>query len=536
MRPPRAAILLACLALAAPAAAAPEAEVFTTHRRPAVAVGELTALDVEVLAEATPDEARGLVRALAAVEPELDAGLDLARVDPVAVRRTGEVVELRRRLWLRASAPGRYAVGGLAVALPGEVAPRALPPREVLAYHAEATERAARHVVEVRVERRVGAATFSRTGSAFLAAPDALVTAYHVISGARVVSVTLPDGSTLRTGRAWRLDPDRDLAVLRVDADRVRRAGLRPLPIAPASADPALVVTAGWSGGEQRRTAARRYPDLALDDAVVRISANPVRPGDSGGPLLDAEGRVVGVVTSGRSVEGDADLLRQDVCLATDLTPVLVGWAERPRRLRAATPDAPAARAVAEAEALLATRPADAGDRTAALLGAARAEDDPLLHFLAGSVLERLGDGHAAAAAYHDASAAGYFPATYALAHHHLRAGDASAAEPLFAEVAATPAYAALGAMGRARALMELGRYADAETELDRVLRHDARFAPALYLLGLVRLSQGRDAAAGALVVRLATHPAWANALRLPVERPALRPLAVPREPLAVMR
>ncbi len=127
-------------------------------------------------------------------------------------------------------------------------------------------------------------------------------------------------------------------------------------------------------------------------------------------------------------------------------------------------------------------------------------------------------------------------PAAYSLAHHLMARGQLAVAADLFAEMAGEGPYDHLGAFGQAQALMALGRHAEAERALQAVLDHDARFAPTLYLLGLVRLAQGRDVEGAALAGRLAARPAWAEALRLPIAVPALRMPALDPLPRVAVR
>ena len=551
------AVVLALSASAAKAAPAPEAEVFSGLDRRAVEVGGWIELSVEVVAPAeTRAEADRWVARLAAAEVPESADVEAVRTWPVSERWENGVVEAQRRFALRVLREGRGAVPPVAVG------PLATSPQTFRAY-AEAPEAAARSVVPIVAEgmagarpagaRRAGAQR--RVGTAWLAAPDALVTAYHVVVGASRVRVRLPSGRAVTLRRAWSLDPSRDVAVLHIDPRHT--AGMRTLPLAPAAsptgatapeASGAVSFTAGWPlgaapvdedgfGREQAWTSAPLHASIGPDARRLRVSGNAVRPGDSGGPLLDARGRVLGVVVSGRSTGGEADLLRQDVGLAADPLPALRARGRRPRPLARALRDAartaPTARAFAAATALVgpARRPVEAPQHRAALLRAAQeAPGDASLQFLAGSVLEALGEPDEAARAYHDAHAAGYFPAAYALAHHYL-ADDPARAAGLFAEVRRSAPYAHLGAMGHARALVDLGRWREAEAALRVVLDHDARYAPALYLLGVVRLAQGREGAARALVQRLSPRPSWAASLRTVVNNEilwpsALRPLA----------
>lgn len=141
----------------------------------------------------------------------------------------------------------------------------------------------------------------SLTGSGFAVAPDAVVTNAHVVAGVRAPLVELP-GHAAREGRIVYFNPDQDLAVIRVP-------GLDAVPLrlsAPLPAGAAAVVTGYPYGGPLTTGDARvlsagtvRVPDIYGTDpsprAVYSLAA-VVRPGNSGGPLLTADGQVAGVV------------------------------------------------------------------------------------------------------------------------------------------------------------------------------------------------------------------------------------------------
>ena len=543
--------LLLAVAAALPSAAQDRLslQLFSGVDREAVAEGGDLWLTVEALAVPADAEAARALRAAFArwdLARQLGDGFEVAQAEADGSRVTGEVVELRRRVRLRVG-DGAAGVPALRldVALGERTVSRATRPHPVRVYAASgALETAARSVVSVTAEGTLDGVAFERTGSAFAVGGDALVTAYHVVVGAQHVRVRLPDGREARLDRAWALDPERDVAVLHLGAQAFREAGLVPLVIAPREAGSAVSFTAGWPGPDQRPTAAPRYADLDLGGGRVRMAANAVSPGDSGGPLLDPDGRVLGVVVSGRGETGSDDLLRESICLAADPGPAL----DRYRQSEASVPLAAAlahaqARPAGQAHAAAGTmvlaerRPAIDRDAQVGLLRDAlrRAADDAALLFLAGSALERAGDP-LAAGALDAARRRGYVPAGYALGYHLLEHGHLSAASDVFAETARDGAYRRLAAFGQAKALVEMGRYAQAEAALTAVLDHDARFAPALYLLGVVRLAQGRTKEARALAVRLAEQPEWADALRTTIEIEAFRPPVVEPLPRVALR
>lgn len=134
-----------------------------------------------------------------------------------------------------------------------------------------------------------------------------IVTNNHVItredgSASKQISVRLPSGSVVSAAVVGR-DPTSDLAVLRVKSRRVEAAVFRTDLSALAVGD--WVVAIGnakvlqdpvTSGNVTALYDKVDYPGLPSVTAVIESSVS-LDPGNSGGPLVDAQGRVVGINT-----------------------------------------------------------------------------------------------------------------------------------------------------------------------------------------------------------------------------------------------
>ena len=144
------------------------------------------------------------------------------------------------------------------------------------------------------------------TGSGFLIdSRGDIVTSYHVIEGAdRTSGVTVRFADNIaRRARVVGQDANDDLAVLRVAMADVPHVD--PLPLGDSSTvrvgDPTLAIgnpfgydrtlTSGIVSALQRQIQA---PNGLRIDNVIQTDA-PLNPGNSGGPLLDADGRVIGI-------------------------------------------------------------------------------------------------------------------------------------------------------------------------------------------------------------------------------------------------
>ncbi len=132
------------------------------------------------------------------------------------------------------------------------------------------------------------------SGSGFVASSDgAIVTNYHVIRGAsRAVARFADRGSSEISGVAA-YDTDRDVAVLRA-------AGAVPKALTLANSDEVKVgqrlVAIGSSPASQNATTEALVGGVSF--GMIQMNA-PIRPGSSGGPVLNARGEVVGIAVAG---------------------------------------------------------------------------------------------------------------------------------------------------------------------------------------------------------------------------------------------
>ena len=133
-------------------------------------------------------------------------------------------------------------------------------------------------------------------GTGFVIAADGLIaTNYHVIGEARPVSVELSDGSRHDVTAIHASDRAADLAIV-----RIAKQGLAPLSLGVPETllDGEEVVAVGNPHGLERSVVAGRVSGKREIDGRSMIQlAIPIEPGNSGGPLLDREGKVHGILT-----------------------------------------------------------------------------------------------------------------------------------------------------------------------------------------------------------------------------------------------
>jgi putative serine protease PepD len=185
----------------------------------------------------------------------------------------------------------------------------------------EIYEQSAEAIVEITVTSAGQATPFGggggnarSQGSGFVYDDEGhVITNQHVVDGAESVSVKFTDGST-HDAEVVGSDPSTDVAVLRVD---VPASVLEPLALGDSDAvevgDGVVAigspfgldqtVTTGIVSALHRQITSPN--NFAIDDAIQTDAA--INHGNSGGPLLDLRGRVIGVNSQIESESGGND-------------------------------------------------------------------------------------------------------------------------------------------------------------------------------------------------------------------------------------
>lgn len=157
-----------------------------------------------------------------------------------------------------------------------------------------ATEAAAQRILPSVVQVRAGRGTGSGVA---IDGVGHVVTNAHVVQGSDSVSLVLADGSTT-SGRVIGSDERNDIAVIATSPNAVRAATIGQSgnlrigqPVIAVGSPLGLngTVTSGIVSSPHRSSGSR--PEMIQTDAAIN-------PGNSGGPLVDLQGRVVGINTS----------------------------------------------------------------------------------------------------------------------------------------------------------------------------------------------------------------------------------------------
>jgi len=152
-----------------------------------------------------------------------------------------------------------------------------------------------------------------------------VLTNHHVVEGAEEIVVGLPDGRVFE-GRLVGTYPAADLAVLRIDGDDLPVAELAPgEPLRVGQLVIAIGNPFGLDYSATTGIISALGRELAVDAGLVLTNLiqtdAAINPGNSGGPLLDREGRVIGINTA--ILRGRQDLPAQGLGFAIPIADAL---------------------------------------------------------------------------------------------------------------------------------------------------------------------------------------------------------------------
>jgi Flp pilus assembly protein TadD len=335
-------------------------------------------------------------------------------------------------------------------------------------------------------------------GSGFFVAADGLlVTNHHVVRGAQFATVLRADGSTLFVDGVLAFDEGRDLAILKVNG-----TGLPCLEVAPGDAPPPVgtqVYAVGNPMGLTNTLSEGLISGIRKEGGEVRDiqTTAAISSGSSGGPLVDAQGQVVGVIKSfkveGQSLNFAVPAAAVQALLAKAATGKLAPLASAGGRPL----DAQATRELEMAYAAVCEK--RWSDAVRILTGLrSREQDNPLVWFILGYLHSELGNQELAIEAYKTAIR---LKPDKENAYYNLGLSAAYCEMGRWTEMVAacktairlnpdlTEAHNNLGV-----AYVELGRSAEAVAAYKTAIRLKPDYALAYYNLGVAYFGMGNRA------------------------------------------
>ncbi len=161
-----------------------------------------------------------------------------------------------------------------------------------------------RAVVIVRTVDREGKPLLQ--GSGFFISADLIVTNMHVIKDADLIQIEMFAGSVQEVQSVVALNEKEDLALLRLKEPEINVAVLQLADSAPVEGEPILVMS-NPRDHQWKLTQGRIGPTWQFKDTGKRIQITAlILPGSSGGPVVNQDGRLVGIAAM--HMDGSDDL------------------------------------------------------------------------------------------------------------------------------------------------------------------------------------------------------------------------------------
>lgn len=165
---------------------------------------------------------------------------------------------------------------------PAPAAPKTLTPEDIAA-------RVGPSVVRIQGRRSLG------TG--FIVRDDGwIATNLHVIAGSKNLEVKLKDGRAFRVVEVVAVDRERDVAVVRIDAEKLEPIDLGEREVSVGEPVVAIGHPLGLSDTVSDGLVSG-IREVREGLQILQVSA-PIAPGSSGGPLIDRDGKVIGIATA----------------------------------------------------------------------------------------------------------------------------------------------------------------------------------------------------------------------------------------------
>lgn len=136
-------------------------------------------------------------------------------------------------------------------------------------------------------------------GTGFIIDPKGLIaTNLHVIGEARLIRVKFQDGTIASVQSVHAIDRDADLAILQIDTTKLKKQSLKQLPLGNSVQQGEVVSAIGHPNGLKNTLVTgvvSGYQEINGRE-LIQV-AMPIDFGNSGGPLLTQQGKVIGIIT-----------------------------------------------------------------------------------------------------------------------------------------------------------------------------------------------------------------------------------------------